>query len=52
MLSPHFRHFTRAPLPLILDSSRRNRAWHVWHSMIIPSLRKMVLRDVAPFPEL
>ncbi len=52
MLSPHFRHFTRAPLPLILDSSRRNRAWHVWHSMIIPGLRKMLLRDVALLPEL
>jgi len=26
---PHFRHFTRAPFPLILDSSRRNRVWHV-----------------------
>jgi len=52
MLSPHFRHFTRAPLPLILDSSRRNRAWHVLHSMIIPSLRKMVSRDVAPCFEL
>ena len=28
---PHFRHRMRAPFPLILDSSNRNRAWQAWH---------------------